>query len=53
MSGDRVQIIIAMCLYVSVVIIIGVCYARRASESSKNYFIGGRSLGPWVTAMGA
>jgi sodium/proline symporter len=53
MSGDRVQIMIAMCLYVLVVIIIGIYYARCASESSKNYLIGGRSLGPGVTAMGA
>jgi sodium/proline symporter len=49
----RLQIFIAMALYISVVIIIGVYYAKRASESSDNYLIGGRSLGPWVTAMAA
>lgn len=53
MSGESIQILIAMTLYVAVVIGIGVYYAKRASESSKNYLIGGRSLGPWVTAMGA
>lgn len=53
MSGDRVQIFIAMFFYVAVVIGIGVYYAKRASESSDNYLIGGRSLGPWVVAMGA
>ncbi len=53
MSVDKVQILIAMCIYVSVVIAIGLYYAKRASQSSDNYLIGGRSLGPWVTAMGA
>lgn len=53
MFGDKMQIIVAMTVYMSVVIGIGLYYARRASESSSNYLIGGRSLGPWVTAMGA
>ncbi|MGE5631870.1 MAG: sodium/proline symporter PutP [Caulobacteraceae bacterium] len=53
MNGGSVQILIAMVLYVSVVIGIGVYYAKRASESSGNYLIGGRSLGPWIVAMGA
>jgi len=35
------------------VIGIGVYYAKRANESSSNYFIGGRTLGPWITAMSA
>lgn len=42
-----------MVLYTAVVIGIGVFYAKRANESSDNYLIGGRSLGPWVVAMGA
>lgn len=37
----------------SIVIGIGFYFAKRAGESSDNYLIGGRSLGPWVTAMGA
>ena len=53
MDGGRVQIFVAMCLYMSVVIGIGVYYVKRASENSDNYLIGGRSIGPWVTAMGA
>lgn len=48
-----VQISIAMTLYIAMVIAIGVYYAKRASESSHNFLIGGRSLGPWVTAMAA
>ncbi|OGO76994.1 MAG: sodium/proline symporter [Clostridiales bacterium GWB2_37_7] len=53
MIGDKVQIFIAMTFYMIVVIGIGVYYSKRASESSDNYLIGGRSLGPWVVAMGA
>lgn len=53
MGGDKLQVLIAMVCYVAVVIGIGVYYAKRANESSDNYLIGGRSLNPWVTAMGA
>ena len=37
----------------AVVIGIGLYYFKRAGASSDNFLIGGRSLGPWVTAMGA
>ncbi len=50
---DRIQILIAMICYMAVVIAIGLIYAKRANKSSENYFLGGRSLGPWVTAMSA
>jgi len=53
MDGGTIQIFTAMILYIAVVIGIGVYYAKRANESSDNYLIGGRSLGPWITAMGA
>ncbi len=53
MEGGSVQILVAMLAYMAVVIGIGIYYAKRASESSDNFIIGGRSIGPWVTAMGA
>ncbi len=53
MDGGKTQIFIAMCAYMSVVIGIGLYYLRRASENSGNFLIGGRTIGPWVTAMGA
>lgn len=53
MYGDKIQVFFAMALYVAVVIGIGLYYAKRASESSSNYLIGGRSMGPWIVAMGA
>ena len=53
MDGNTLQILIAMVIYMAVVIGIGLLYARRANKSSEEYFLGGRSLGPWVTAMSA
>ena len=53
MDGNTIQILIAMLVYMAVVIAIGVLYAKKANKSSDNYFLGGRSLGPWVTAMSA
>ena len=53
MSNQTIQILIAMVIYMAVVIVIGILFAKRANKSSENYFLGGRSLGPWVTAMSA
>ena len=53
MNGNTIQILIAMVIYMAVVIGIGVLYAKRANKNSEEYFLGGRSLGPWVTAMSA
>ena len=53
MDGNTIQILIAMAIYMTVVIAIGVLFAKKANKSSENYFLGGRSLGPWVTAMSA
>ncbi|MBQ8249422.1 MAG: sodium/proline symporter [Clostridia bacterium] len=50
---DKIQILIAMVVYMAAVILIGVFYAKRANKSSEEYYLGGRSLGPWVTAMSA
>ncbi len=50
---DKLQILIAMISYMAVVIAIGLIYAKKANTNSENYFLGGRSLGPWVTAMSA
>lgn len=53
MSNETIKILITMALYMSVVIGIGVYFAKRANANSENYFIGGRTLGPWVAAMSA
>ena len=53
MDGQTLQILIAMIIYMAVVILIGVVFAKKANQSSDDYFLGGRTLGPWVTAMSA
>ncbi len=50
---SSIQILIVMAVYMVVVIGIGLFFARRANENSDNYFLGGRSLGPWIAAMSA
>ena len=53
MNSQTVQILIAMVIYMAIVVVIGVVCAKKANKRSENYFLGGRSLGPWVTAMSA
>ncbi len=53
MSSSTIQILIAMAIYMGIVVGIGIFFAKRANNSSEDYFLGGRSLGPWVTAMSA
>ncbi len=53
MDNQTLQILIAMLIYMAIVIVIGIVFAKRANQSSEDYFLGGRTLGPWVTAMSA
>lgn len=53
MDSSTIQILISMCIYMAVVVGIGIAFAKRANQSSENYFLGGRTLGPWVAAMSA
>ncbi len=53
LDSKTIQILFAMIIYMAAVIVIGVVFAKTANKNSENYFLGGRSLGPWVTAMSA
>lgn len=53
MDSNTIQYLIAMSCYMAIVIVIGAIYAKRANKNTEEYFLGGRSLGPWVTAMSA
>ena len=53
MGFETMQTMIAMCCYMACVIIIGLLFAKRANQSTESYFLGGRSLGPWIAAMSA
>lgn len=50
---NKIQILIAMIAYMLIVIGIGVYFAKRSNKNAESYFLGGRSLGPWVAAMSA
>ncbi|MBQ8510584.1 MAG: sodium/proline symporter [Clostridia bacterium] len=49
----NIQYLISIAVYMAAVILIGLYFAKRANKSTDNYFLGGRSLGPWVSAMSA
>lgn len=51
-SGDFL-VVLAMLIYFVVVITIGFIYAKRSNSSTDEYFIGGRKVGPWFTALSA
>ena len=53
MNTSSAQMLISMVLYMCIVIGIGVYFAKRANQNSDNYYLGGRSLGPWVAAFSA
>ncbi len=53
MLTSQTQILIAMVIYMAAVVGIGLYFSKRANQNSENYFLGGRSLGPWVAAMSA
>ncbi|MBQ2766576.1 MAG: sodium/proline symporter PutP [Clostridia bacterium] len=53
MSSDQILNLVAMVSYMLLVTLIGIYFAKRANRSSEEYFLGGRSLGPWVAAMSA
>ncbi|MDR0502756.1 MAG: sodium/proline symporter PutP [Treponema sp.] len=53
MDAGRIQILITMAIYMAIVIGIGLYFAKISNKSSEHYFLGGRTLGPWVSAMSA
>lgn len=53
MSQNVLLMLIAMVVYIVGMVIIGALFTKRSNASSESYFLGGRSLGPFVTAMSA
>lgn len=52
MSTANIYILISIIAYLILVIGIGIFYAKR-NNSTKDFYLGGRTLGPFVTAMSA
>lgn len=53
MTSAEIQHLVAMIVYMAAVVGIGIYFSRRANKNAESYFLGGRSLGPWVTAFSA
>ena len=52
MTGAQIGIMISIVAYLAVVVIIGVIYSKR-TKNVGDFYLGGRKLGPLVTAMSA
>ncbi|MBR1811682.1 MAG: sodium/proline symporter PutP [Clostridia bacterium] len=52
MTGSNVIIIVTIAVYLIGMIVIGVVMSKR-NKSSDDFYLGGRKLGPFVTAMSA
>ena len=52
MTASNIIIMVAILVYLAVVIVVGVVYSRR-TKSADDFYLGGRKLGPLVTAMSA
>lgn len=50
---NLVVIITAFVAYTLVIVFVGLYSARYANQSDEDYFLAGRTLGPWVAAMSA
>ena len=53
MTGAQIIIALTMALYLIMTVGIGVAFSRRGSSSTSDFYLGGRKLGPLVTAMSA
>ena len=52
MSNAMIQQVIAFSLYLGMMIYVGIRWMNR-NNSSEDFFLGGRNLGPWTTALSA
>lgn len=53
MLENRLVSLFVMAFYMFGIMAIGFVYSKHASKSAEHYFLGGRSLGPWVAAFSA
>ena len=52
MTTSLICILIAIVVYLAVVLFVGFHFAKK-NESASDFYLGGRKLGPLVTAMSA
>lgn len=52
MQAKEIMMLLAMVFYLAMVVVVGLIYSKR-NKTSEEFYLGGRGLGPWVTAMSA
>ncbi len=52
MQTKEIMMLAAMIFYLVMVVVIGLVYSKR-NKTSEEFYLGGRGLGPWITAMSA
>ncbi len=52
MSGTTIGLLVVMILYMTVMVLIGFYFSKK-NEDVSDFYLGGRKLGPFVTAMSA
>ncbi|MDR1779289.1 MAG: sodium/proline symporter PutP [Tannerella sp.] len=50
---DKLGIYVAFFTYMAVMLAIGVYFYKKSKSGMSSYFLGGREMGPWVTALSA
>lgn len=53
MNAVSIKHLIAIIIYMLFVIGLSAAYAKKANKNAESFFLGGRTLGPWVTAFSA
>ena len=53
MTSAQIAIMATIIAYLCFVIVIGIMIGRRSKKSSEGFYLGGRGMGPLVTAMSA
>lgn len=53
MDGINIQELLAFIMYFSIVLVVGFVFYKKSVGNEKDYFIGGRKMGSFVTALSA
>ena len=53
MDTSQICILIAIVVYLVAMIYVGVACSKKGSDTTDDFYLGGRKLGPVVTAMSA
>ena len=52
MTSNEIMILCSMIAYMIMIVVVGVCFSKK-NKTSEEFYLGGRGMGPWITAMSA